>query len=327
MVNHGDVVDKAVEMQRLVAGSGVELRLHDGRLDIEAPSKRGATSLRLVRLLHPSSQQVKDAAAPDAVLVLVSPSVKAAQAALPFNHIVLPEGGFRLIAPGVALVREALPPVPGVHRQTRLRGQTGTVAETLLLGGARAWTVEELASASGVSKSLAHRVLQRLQDAQVLTARGEGPRKKRELPGQNLAALAELWAQEEAPSSLVLRGYIYGSSPEAVAGRALQLCPGGALGGVGAANFYAPTLTRVPFPVRVWVPQAFRLGRLREAGLEETGEGANIEILQSKGDPWRRHRSEDALPKVSAWRAWMEISQATGRTGELAHALWGRLFS
>ena len=323
MVNQSDVVNKAAEMQRLIAGSGVELRLNGECLEIETPLKRKATSLRLIRLLHPSSQQVQQAAAPDALLVLVNPSLRAAQAAVAFNHIVLPEGGFRLVAPGVALVREATLQVESPNRQTRLRGQTGVVAETLLLNGVRAWTVEELAVASGVSKTLAHRALQRLQDTDIVSAQGEGPHKRREL--HSIAGLAELWAQEEAKPEVTLRGYLYGSSPEAVAAKALQLCPEAALGGVGAANSYAPTLTRVPLPIRLWVPQEFWLGRLREGGLEETGEGANIEILQSKGDPWRRHRNEGEMLRVSAWRAWREISAATGRTQELAQALWTQL--
>lgn len=56
-------------------------------------------------------------------------------------------------------------------------------------------------------------------------------------------------------------------------------------------------------------------------------EGANIEILQLSDDPWEQHMVLKPMRSISAWRTWVEISTATGRTGELADALFKQLLA
>lgn len=321
-----ELVNALQTLKYRVAGSEMEIHLEDECLHIDSNSIRH--SLPLVRLYRPSSTEVREGASPGKVLVLTSASAKAMEAAAPFNHIVVPDGNFRLVLPGVALLRETAPPPQTKIARARLQGRTGLVAETLLLGGKRPWSVHELARLSGVSKGLTHRVLDRLEKENYLETKGNGPEKTRTLVKPT--TLAETWSQEEAAPQVALRGYLYGASPTAIADKALQICPAGAIGGLLAANSYAPLLTRVPLPLRCWVPEGFWLGRFGEAGMEETAEGANLEIVQTKGDTWQRHREtlhRETIPlsHVSPWRAWREISQMTGRSEELAEELLQRL--
>ena len=318
----GELVNILASIERSVAGAGVQLRLRNDALLVCGAS--GECALEVVRLYRPSSERVRAAGAPDRLLVLERASVAAAKAAAPFNHLVLPDGGFRLVGPGVSLLREVpdYKPVLAVSG-VRLRGAAGTVAETLLLGGSRSWSLGQLARGAQVSASFAHRVVRRLEDDSIVEVHGRGPRTTRFV--RDALALAQTWSAEEAAPLVVARGHLYGSTPNNVMRAALDACGEGAVGGVMAANQYAPTLTRLPFPLRFWVPAEFDASRLQDGAWEETEQGANLEIVRAKGDGWRPHRDSQGLPKVSAWRAWMEISAAGGRTGELAEALLGQL--
>lgn len=316
-----DVEAKLTEILHPIRESGIQLQLQGE--DVVVTTGGQSTRLRLTRLLRPSSLQVKYAAAPLTLLVLVNPSAKAAAAGSTTNHIVLPEGSYRLVVPGVALMREVPPAAPTQERRTRFQGRTGQVAETLLLAGKRAWSVHQLAEAASVSPALAHRVLARLDVEGWIAAHGCGPDKTRTLI--NPIALAEAWAQEEARPHVVLRGYLYGSTPQALMQKALDICPEGAVGGMLAAGTYAATATRLPYPLQFWVPEGFNMAKFGERGLEETRDGANLELVQNKGDHWRHHRRVEELAMVSPWRAWRESSAATGRARETSDALLHRL--
>ena len=311
-----ELVNIVPKIQKEIQKAGVTLTLDGERLLVTGPA--GSHCLRLVRLYRPASADVEQAAAPDALLVISAATRKAARAAAPFNHILVPEGGYRLVLPGIALRRE-VNVLPEIARQVRLMGRTGVLAESLLLGGTRAWSVQDLATDAHASTTLAHRVLTRLEGEGLLLAKGSGPSKRRQVA--NLKALAELWSQEEKSPTVALRGYLYASSTEALAKRVLGLYPGAAVGGTLAANLYKPTLTKVAPPLRVWVPSDFDPDPLKEVGFQQAEEGANIEFLQLKEDPWSVHRNCEGIARVSQWRAWLEIAAIEGRTKELADAL------
>ena len=235
-----DLINIVLAIQKEIQKAGVSLTLDGERLKVTGPA--GSHCLRLVRLYRPASADVERAAAPDALLVLSSATQKAAWAAAPFNHILVTEGGYRLILPGIALRREVDVSSEEV-RQVRLMGRTGVLAESLLLGGARAWSVQELATNAKTSTTLAHRVLTRLQSEGLLLSKGHGPAKRRQVV--NAKALAELWSQEEKPHTVALRGYLYSNSTEALARRILELYPGVAVGGTLAAALLHNGLTRI----------------------------------------------------------------------------------
>lgn len=312
-----NLVNTLASLQKQVQASGVSLWLDGDRLCLAGPG--GTSSLRIVPLYRPSSEDIKREAAPDVLLVLTAASRKAVTAAAEYNHVLLSGSGYRIVAPGVALTHDAPPPPMEASRRVRLNGRTGIVAETLLLGGRREWSVRDLAAASHVSPAMAHRVVTRLERETLLTSHGQGPRTTRCLT--NPRALAELWGQEEKIPKPILRGFLYSASLETLARKVLDVCPEGAVGGTLAANLYKSVLTRVTPPIRIWIPYDFFPESLLEIGLEQTDFGANIEIMQVKEDPWQVHRNADGLPRVSKWRAWLEVSHAEGRTQELAEAL------
>jgi hypothetical protein len=312
-----DLVNSIARIQHEIEGAGIMLRLENDRLRLTGPA--GSTCLRIVRLYRPSSDDVKREAAPDALLALTAPTGKAVQAAARYNHIVIPGDNYRIVTPGIALIRVVPVPPTEASRQVRLTGRTGVIAESLLLGGRREWSIRDLAADAKVTPALAHRAVVRLEREGLLIHRGSGPTMIRML--SNPRALAELWSQEETMPQPFFRGFLYAPSMEALAQKILEVCPEGAGGGVLAANLYRPVLTRVPPPVRIWVPGDFMPQTLETIGFQPADSGANIELYQTKGDPWRVHRQQDGLPRVSRWRAWREIANAEGRTQELAEAM------
>lgn len=317
VVNMDDLVNTLSSLQKKIQASGVSIWLEGDRAYLAGPG--GSSCLRIVRLYRPSSEDIKRAAAPDVLLVLTAATWKAAKAAAEYNHILVPGIGYRIVAPGIALIRDATLVQMEASRQVRLSGRTGVVAESLLLGGKKEWSVRELAASADVSPALAHRVVTRLEGEGLLTSYGQGARTTRGL--SNFRALAELWSQEEKIPKPVLRGYLYGGSIETLARKVLEVCPDGAIGGTLAANLYRPVLTRVTPPIRIWVPDNFSLESLLAIGFQQTDEGANLALTQAKEDPWRVHRYFDGLPRVSKWRAWLEVANTEGRTQELAEAL------
>lgn len=319
-VNMDELVNTRAAILREVQGSGIDIRFEDDYAHITGP--QGASSFRLARLYRPSSDDVEREAGEGVLLIINAATQKAAKAAARHNHILVPEGGYRIVAPGIALIHHSKLTTEA-PRQARLSGRTGVIAETLLLGGKREWPVRELASAAKVSTGLAHRVMARLEREGLLSSMGSGPEKSRVL--SNAKALAELWSQEERVPKPTLRGFLYAPSTEALARKILDECPEGAAGGVFAANLYNPVLTRVQPPLRIWVPTTFELDRFQGIGFQTTDEGANVEFTQCKEDPWQVYMNHEEIPRVSKWRAWLEIANTGGRTQELADALLAEL--
>lgn len=317
-----DFVNRLTQIRRLADPAGIEIEQEGENLCVRSPL--GSARLRLVFLYRPSSRMIEQASAPDNLLVITAPTHKALEAASQTNYLVLPDGACRIVTKGIVLILESPSPRVKASHQVKLTGLTGIVAETLLLGGAKQWSVRELAFNAHVSPALAHRVVMRLEREGLLLPSGSGRGKTRVV--RDFQALAELWSQEEKKPDFVRRGFLYGSSPEAIARQVLAVYPEGAVGGTLAANLYEPTLTKVPPPLRIWVKGDFDLASVNALGFEWTNEGANIEFVASKDDPWHVH-GEDLkdLPTVSKARAWLEISGASGRTQELANALFSEL--
>lgn len=316
-----DLVNVTDTLHQHIEGSGLSVRVEGDNFIIDGP--HGKVRLRITRLYRPSSEDVKRHAAPDTLMILSAPTQKAAKAAIEFNHIAIPQGQFRIVAPGIALIYLAAAEQDQTTRQVRLSGRTGAVAESLLLEPARTWSVRELALFAQVSAPLAHRVIARLEREGILKFTGQGPEKTRQLT--NARALAELWSQEEKLPAPILKGYLYAGSIESLAEKVISAIPGSAIGGTLAANTYKPVLTRVNPPIRIWIPYTFGKASIMETGVQQTDSGANLEFCQVKGDPWRIHVSHEQVPSVSRWRAWMEIAHAEGRTQELADSLLSEL--
>jgi len=250
-------------------------------------------------------------------------------------------GTCRLIGPGllVDITGKASDDRARKPVRARLRDKSGLLAETLLgLEPDERFSLVEIARQAGISPALSSRILQRLSHLKVIRRTGAGPVGYWQVadPG----ALLDLWCAEERsqpPSSAGL--YVWSRSAAELYEKLPKLDQAAgdwALGGTGAANLYAPTLTTYPDPV-VWVTQRIPAGKIAGAlGGEIVDKGANLQIWQSEGDIALRHSkgwsaafaagaSGDArftgLRLISKPRAYLEAMAGTGRSVEVARNL------
>lgn len=186
-----------------------------------------------------------------------------------------------------------------VERQSvkaRLAGKAGLIAQALLLDRDRAWRVADIAAEAGVSTGLAHRVLARLEDADILAADGIGPRKVRRIT--NPGALLDLWAEEEKERGARRTAAFVLVRPGTRTAALLSERLGSAgithaITGIAAAAILAPALTSVPISqVRVTaaIPASDALKALEARPAEE---GANLVIVQGADDAELRYRRRE----------------------------------
>ncbi len=182
------------------------------------------------------------------------------------------------------------------HREpvkARLAGKAGLVVQALLLNRDRSWSVAEMAAEAGVSSGLAHRVLARLEDADVVAAAGIGPRKVRRITEP--AALLDLWVDEEKePGVRLTAAFVLGRPGTPLANLVSErLAAAGtthAITGSAAAAIMAPALTSVPV-TQVRVTAATPAGDVLTAmGARQVEEGANLVIVQGANDSELRYR-------------------------------------
>lgn len=206
----------------------------------------------------------------------------------------------------------------------RLSGKTGLVAQVLLLGGERPWTITELASEAGVSAGLAHRVLGRLEAMSLVTAEGRGPAKVRRLVAP--AALLDLWAEEDAePRVRLSNGFLLAKPGGVLAATVSERLSAAGLDhgvtGIAAASLSAPILTAVPVTqVRVTasVPHEAVFQAL---DARATDEGFNVQVIQGADDLELRLRRElDGVWVAAATRIYLDALRDPRRGREQAAA-------
>lgn len=213
-----------------------------------------------------------------------------------------------------------------------LRDKSGLVAEALLgRDHIDPVTLSELAQTTGLSRGLVSRLLARLTELGILVAHGRPPRRYWTL--NDAGALLDRWAVEERAEPEEVTGLsVWSRTPDDFL---TQLMPLGdipfryALGGVTAANMYAPTLSISPQP-DVWIPAdvpAAELAKRLHGEIVQTG--ANMRVLQTAGDTALRfsqtlpstHGREHGLTVVSPYRAYVEARRSAGRGPDAADAL------
>lgn len=182
-------------------------------------------------------------------------------------------------------------------RPARLKGGSGVCAEAMILW----WLIAQrrpqalppltqttLAEASGVTAGLAFRVLHRLEDLGALVPHRVGKRTS-SWSIDNVERILQTWVDEDREPMRVSRAYVYarhgGEMRKKLAGLS-DAVDTWALGGVAAANQYAPTLTADPMPT-IWIPDHDTAAAAAKAiGGEIVTEGANIVFWQVPKDPW-----------------------------------------
>jgi len=314
-------IDQYVNVKRAIERFGSEAGVRVDRdsgddLLIRGPGMSYAIEFKVLR--RPTPSEVHESAAPRRLLVLVEPNRAAREAAASVNHVTLPNGGLRLVLPGLVLVAGEDKPEEK-STAVRLKGASGVVAETMLLHPEKEWTMRELADRAHVSLGLAQRVAERLQREEYVK---RGSAKGRVLVDSD--GLVRLWAQENgAATKPFAKTFLYARNPiEAVRSLAVSL-PGVCIGGALAGNTYVSRLSTVPPPYRIWVPRELAsIDTLRRAGLDPVGEGANFEFHSIVGDVWKTHSQEaSGVLRVSRPRAYVELYNSRGRLQELAEAL------
>jgi hypothetical protein len=214
---------------------------------------------------------------------------------------------------------------------TELQGKSGVFAETLLLRFLDVpFTATASAKQAGISTALASRILLRLDREGITAVHDSGPKKRRTV--MDPAALLDLWSAEERRDKRDHQGlYVWSRTPQDLVGQLQHLTMQGlrwAIGGVSAANLYAPTLTAV-LPPEVWVDAGIPPSEVA-AGLggEVVESGANVFLLQTAGDLALRHSGpsqvpgfDHPIPLVSKYRAYIEATGAGGRSDEVAERL------
>lgn len=186
----------------------------------------------------------------------------------------------------------------GTARPTRLVGRSGVCAEAIILW----WLVERrrpdllppltqttLAQASGVTGPMAGHVLHRLEATGSLIPERVGKRTK-SWRIDDIEKVLLTWADEDHEPTRATRAYVYARHTKELLLKLRNLDETQthwALGGVAAANRYAPTLTADPTPT-VCIPDHGNPADAAKAiGGEIVTEGANLVFWQSPRDSWR----------------------------------------
>lgn len=208
-------------------------------------------------------------------------------------------------------------------RPTRLVGRSGRCAESMLLrvmaqGGVPASvTPALLAELAGVSVQLGLKVLRRLEgDGVAERRRGQGETNWVILQPERML---DLWLAEDTRKARVTRAYIWARSPRELLGTLTRIggiVPEWAIGGVAAANIYAPTLTADPTP-SVWIPDQVPVDLVVKGlgGEVVTDGGFNVEFRQIRDDPWALNRFPSARPSPEVATPGDAVSSQIGVPG------------
>jgi len=254
-------------------------------------------------------------------------------------------GFVHIRAPGLAVDLPEDPALRLAEDEDRgvpsLAGKAGIIVEVLIELAESEPLVRQprVAELAGVTQAWTSRVFSALVEADALEEIGAGPRKWWR---PRVAALLDLWTRNGEALPRVTPLYVWARSPKELLGRFLELDDAGipyAIGGVAAADIYAPTLTAAPDP-EMWIPAdipADAVAQALDGSIIESG--ANAAIWQVPGDPalrrarpfgaWEELRDDDIreLRLVSPGRAVIEAATGPERAPEVAELLRDELLA
>ncbi|WP_419838773.1 hypothetical protein [Candidatus Poriferisodalis sp.] len=195
-------------------------------------------------------------------------------------------GNVRLELPGLLVRLDGAARRPRSKTRATLSGKSSLVAQAMLLDTARSWHVAEMAEYAGVSPALAHRVLQRLVDLEIVASQGAGPSKQRRLVEPS--ALFDLWVEEHHDRSRRHPTFMLAAAAEDLAATVCRRLESAgvsyALTGAAAIARIAPVLTSVPV-VEVWLEAVADPSAVSaEISAEEVTSGPNVVLQQERDD-------------------------------------------
>lgn len=230
-------------------------------------------------------------------------------------------GNVSLELPGLLVRIESAARRPRPKSRATLLGKTSLVAQAMLLDTGRTWHVNELAEHAGVSGALAHRVLQRLADLEIVASHGVGPSKQRRLVEPS--ALLDLWVEEHRDRSRRHPAFMLAPGPEDLAAtvcRGLESAEVSyALTGAAAIARIAPILTNVPI-VEVWLEGLADPGAVcAQIGADEVTSGPNVVFQQERDDvPLAFRTRRDGVWFANACRLYFDAQRDPQRGQEQA---------
>jgi hypothetical protein len=299
------------------------LRYGGRRTHVVAEVKRQANAATAWQLVH-----YAEALGKRPVILIADHTTEEARQILTDHGIGVVDGlgNAHIELPGLLVHLEARPVrrQPAAAPPTRLRGKAGAAAQALLLHPDRRWRVGDLATAAGVAKGLAHRVLSRLEREGVVTAEGSGPNRTRGVTDKT--ALLDLWAEENVDRPRRTTAYLLVQTPRQLVetlGRNLERAGvDHALTGAAGASLVAPFVTAVPV-ADVWVTVAAARDELYHAAqADAVTEGPNVVFLQAKDNvPLTFRERHSNLWVADPFRLYLDLRRDPRRGREQADHL------
>lgn len=233
-------------------------------------------------------------------------------------------GNVRLELPGLLVRVDGTERRPPTKTRASLSGKTSLVAQAMLLDTERSWHVVDLAEHAGVSPALAHRVLQRLVDLEIVASQGAGPSKRRRLVEPS--ALFDLWVEEHRDRSRRYPAFVLASTNDDVAATVCRhLKSAGvtyALTGAAAIARIAPILTSIPV-VEVWLEEFADASEVCEKiGADQVTSGPNVMLQQERDDvPLAYRTRRDGVWFANVCRLYIDAKRDPQRGSEQADHL------
>jgi predicted transcriptional regulator len=206
----------------------------------------------------------------------------------------------------------------------RLSGKSSLVVQAMLLDVERFWQIPDLVQRCGVSVGLVHKVLRRLEDEEVIEAKGAGPKKTRMLT--NPGALLDLWAEEHHDRPKRRLTYMFAPTLDQLID---GLCGGldsaaveYALTGPAAAARVAPFISNL-LVAEVWVASTVDIRDVcTRIDAMPVDSGPNVVFLQERNDaPLAFRTRTNNLWTTNLFRLYVDLLRNPQRGQEQAEHL------
>lgn len=222
-------------------------------------------------------------------------------------------------------------PVLGAVRPSRFKlfsSARTPVLHALLLAPDRWCSVNELATASGISPASVSKLLAHLESDEWVDTQGSGPTKVRKLA--KAPALLDAWVtqeQDQLGHRRVHRFFVPGQKGEdllrfaasAFAGDA-DSTDGYAITSEAAAQIYAPYLTQWSMATLRATPAALERAIAR-CGLREVQQGSNLNVIEVEPSGLRFVQRRDEVLLASPVQTYVDLMVAPGRAPDAGRFL------
>ena len=316
-----DIPELRVQTDRAtIRGADAVIRGAGTQTPIAVKVKARVNAANVHQIIHGA----QDASMP--VVVIAREMTEGAREALAAQGIGTIDGlgNIRLELLGLLVRVDGTARRPRTKTRATLSGKSSLVAQAMLLDSGRSWHVADLAEHAGVSPALAHRVLQRLGDLEIVASQGAGPSKRRRLVEPS--ALFDLWVEEHRDRSRRYPAFMLASTTDDVASTVCRNLESAgvtyALTGAAAIARVAPILTSIPV-VEVWLEGIADPATVcEEIGADQVTSGPNVVLQQERDDVPLAYRTQrDGVWLANVCRLYIDVRRDPQRGSEQADHL------